>query len=92
MAVIAVKYCGGCNPRYDRVKFVQDLQEDLLAPGPECEFSGADTPDPDFVLVVCGCPASCVSHGHLTGRLGKFVAASPEDREPLAKALREALR
>ena len=84
--LIAVKYCGGCNPRYDRVQFVRDLQENF----PEIEFAGVDAPDPDFALVVCGCPVCCVSHERLTGRRGKFVAASPEDREPLTEALWEA--
>jgi len=87
MAVIAVKYCGGCNPRYDRVQFVQDLRESL----PEFEFSGTDAFDPEFALIVCGCPARCVSHGQIAGRWGKFVVASPE-HEPLTEALRKALR
>jgi 4-hydroxybutyrate CoA-transferase len=88
MPVIAVKYCGGCNPRYDRVKLAQALREDL----PEFEFSGADAPDPDFVLVVYGCQARCVAHEHITGRLGKLFAASMEDRGPLAEALKKSLR
>ncbi|MDR2523868.1 MAG: hypothetical protein LBC93_09245 [Synergistaceae bacterium] len=85
MAVIAVKYCGGCNPRYDRVGFVRSLQGDF----PELEVAGADAAEPDFALVVCGCPARCVQHEQLTGRQGKFVAASPEDREALCAALAE---
>jgi len=71
MAVIAVKYCGGCNPRYDRVKFVQDLQGEFSLS--EYEFASADAPDPDFVLVTCGCPVRCVSHGHITGRRGNYI-------------------
>ena len=84
--VIAVKYCGGCNPRYDRVKFVQDLQEEF----PECGFYDAEEPNPDFVIVVCGCPVPCVSHVHINGRFGKFVVTSLDDREPLTENLREA--
>ncbi|MDR2529310.1 MAG: hypothetical protein LBD04_09905 [Synergistaceae bacterium] len=83
MAVIAVKYCGGCNPRYDRVEFARSLQADF----PELEVVGADAAEPDFVLVVCGCPVRCVQHERLTGRRGKFVAASLEDREALYAAL-----
>jgi dissimilatory sulfite reductase (desulfoviridin) alpha/beta subunit len=84
MSVIAVKYCGGCNPRYDRVKLVRDLQEEF----PEHNFFNADAPNPDFVVVVCGCPVRCVKHEHITGRQGKFIAASPEDRELLTEAMR----
>ena len=28
----AVKYCGGCNPRYDRVALVRQLEKDIGAP------------------------------------------------------------
>ena len=86
MAVVAVKYCGGCNPRYDRVEFVRSLQKDF----PGLEVIGTLPPsaaEPDFALVVCGCPARCVQHEQLTGRRGKFITASPEDREALCTAL-----
>jgi len=88
MTVIAVKYCGGCNSRYDRVNFVRGLQGDL----PECEFSKWDAPNPDLVLVVYGCPVRCASHEHITGRRGKFFATAAEDRESLIQAIREALQ
>lgn len=53
---IGVRYCGGCNPRYDRVAAVRQLAR--LFPG--CELApvlaGAAYP---AVVVVCGCPARC---------------------------------
>ena len=30
MIRIGVKYCGGCNPDYDRVRAVSDLAEELI--------------------------------------------------------------
>ena len=51
----AVKYCGGCNPRYDRVGLVKKLEEKigviLTSPQPDCIY--------DELYVVCGCSACC---------------------------------
>lgn len=69
-----VKYCGGCNSSYDRVEFL----ERLLMEFPSAEI--VQNPDgADFVLVLCGCSAICVSHHTLNGRLGKFIVSSVND-------------
>lgn len=71
---VAVKYCGGCNPRFDRTNLVERLRRALPA-----VIGGADLPDPDVALVVCGCHCRCGDHGPLSGRYGKWVVSSPED-------------
>lgn len=69
---IGVKYCGGCNPRYDRTGLVARLKQEL---GSGVEWVNAGTAeDPmDFVLVVCGCTAACAEHRNLNGARGKLV-------------------
>ncbi|MBM6926987.1 hypothetical protein [Pseudoflavonifractor phocaeensis] len=53
---IGIKYCGGCNPRYDRVAYVQTL----ACRYPNAVFEPAEPGrDYDVVLVVCGCSARC---------------------------------
>lgn len=53
---VGIKYCGGCNPRYDRVAFVDRLR----AQYPEADFRYAQPgEDYDQLLVVCGCTAQC---------------------------------
>lgn len=51
----AVKYCGGCNPRFDRVQFVRDLEaklgQKLSSPVPDVFY--------DEIYVICGCTARC---------------------------------
>ncbi len=71
---LLVKYCGGCNSSYDRVKFFERLLMDLAS----AEIA-QNSDDADFVLVLCGCPAICVSHHTLNGRFGKFIASSIND-------------
>lgn len=54
---IALYYCGGCNPRYDRVRAVRELRERF----PRLVFTPPDEGTPDGCLVVCGCTADCAA-------------------------------
>ena len=59
----AVKYCGGCNPRYDRVAAVRKLEEQC----PHVRLLPAG-PGQGLTLLVCGCSAQCADLTGLTGR------------------------
>ena len=53
---IGIKYCGGCNPRYDRGAAVRQFQTQF----PELSCSPARTGEHyDLLLVLCGCTARC---------------------------------
>ncbi|MDK2867760.1 MAG: hypothetical protein PWP51_1885 [Clostridiales bacterium] len=55
---IGVKFCGGCNPRYDR-KAVYHRLIDLY--GDDC-VRLADPMRHDAILcVICGCPSKCAA-------------------------------
>ena len=82
--VIGIKYCGGCNPRYDRPTLAARLKSDL--PGAQVVSAGKTQ---DYVVVLCGCSSACAQHQHLTGRYGKSVLAREEDYAPLLEKLRE---
>ena len=84
---VRVKYCGGCNPRYDRKAVVDKLH----AAFPQTEFvGGGEEGDVDYVAVVCGCHAACADHDALTGLHGKMLTTSDEEYERLAEAIRQA--
>lgn len=53
---IGIKYCGGCNNRYDRAGFVNKLKNGV--DGMEYVQQGEVY---DHLLVVCGCPSCCAS-------------------------------
>jgi hypothetical protein len=79
---IAVKYCGGCNPYYDRGALIQKLQHDF----PEIRLVGPEAPpdgEPDLLVVVGGCPACCASHKHLNAKHGKVFISAKTDYEKL---------
>lgn len=55
---IGIKYCGGCNPKFDRKEFVEELKrrhEDV-----NFEIA-SDKSNYEFVILVNGCPRACVS-------------------------------
>ena len=80
---ITVKYCGGCNPRYDRVQMVQALRQRF----PTFDIGDPHASEADFVLVVCGCPAQCAAHEDLTAPYGKAVVYSEQCFETYMKGL-----
>jgi len=53
---IGTKYCGGCNPTYERVEMVERLQfrmQDRFL------FLRHDQPALDGLILINGCPRSC---------------------------------
>ena len=56
MLKVGIKYCGGCNPYYDRVALVRQLEKRLAG---KVEFVSADNDDVDLVLAVEGCNTAC---------------------------------
>ena len=53
---IGVKFCGGCNPMYDRGKLFEKTKEAY----PDHTFEMADdTRKYETLLVICGCERAC---------------------------------
>jgi hypothetical protein len=53
---VAIKYCGGCNPDYDRVDIVKRIKQNL---NEKVEFVSPDDENIDLVLAVEGCKTAC---------------------------------
>ena len=74
---IAIKYCGGCNPAYDRVAAVAELLSrlaDAVAVVP------LDDQRADILLAVEGCSTACAD---LSGFKGKRIVVL-KSREAVA--------
>jgi len=82
---VGVRYCGGCNPRYDRVAALERLRRRH----PEATFFTAAPGVPmDLLLVVCGCSACCASVSDLDLPPERvFRAACEEDLVRFSKLL-----
>ncbi|MDQ5987710.1 MAG: hypothetical protein CSYNP_03455 [Syntrophus sp. SKADARSKE-3] len=54
--IVAVKFCGGCNPTYERGQFFESIRK---AAADKITWVRADNSKVDALLVICGCPAAC---------------------------------
>jgi hypothetical protein len=74
---IRVKYCGGCNPGYDRLALVKRIEERL---GDRVALVGADNNGISLVLAIEGCGIACADLTPFAG-LEVQVITCPEDAE-----------
>ncbi|MCT4619617.1 MAG: hypothetical protein N4A62_09560 [Marinisporobacter sp.] len=84
---IGIKYCGGCNPRYDRKKFIEDVQKAL---GENFIFEIAREGNAyDFLLVVGGCTNCCASFANIPSKKGVFCIKRHDDYEKVIEAIKK---
>lgn len=58
--LVGVKFCGGCNPRYDRGKALETMKEQMQG---KAEFVIAEEgKEYDVLLVIGGCTNCCASY------------------------------
>lgn len=74
---IRVKYCGGCNPGYDRVAIVKLIKERL---GNRVALAETETKGISLVLAVEGCSIACADLSPFAG-LKVHIITCPEDAE-----------
>lgn len=80
---IGIKYCGGCNPQYNRSEWVKALMEEFS----DVTFETASKDKYyDVVLIVNGCNSACASHEELKGKEKLFVK-SEKDADRVIKAI-----
>lgn len=81
---IYVKYCGGCNPRYDRASLVTQLKNDL----PEYTFTES-LDEADISLIVCGCASACADKKDAAAPSGMFTIWQPDAADAFKTFVRE---
>jgi len=85
-----VKFCGGCNPRYDRSAFYRHLQEDF----PQVEFH-TDTnraASSDLILIFEGCERACAAFSDELAQRECFCIFSVNDYEPLHQKIEHMIK
>lgn len=80
---IGLKYCGGCNCRYDRTREA----EKLIRKCPQHTFTYyADTEACDMVLLICGCMTACAVSENMAAKKVLYLR-TPKEFADLAKEL-----
>ena len=75
MLKVGIKYCGGCNPYYDRVALVKELKSRLKG---KVEFVSAADDDVDFLLAVEGCGTACADLSLFDGKIIRVITQSED--------------
>lgn len=63
MALIGLKFCGGCNPQIDRLGLVEEIRK-RLPPGWKLTTEPEAAPW-ERAILVCGCPTACADDPEL---------------------------
>ena len=74
---VGLKYCGGCNPYYERTKLAEKIKEQLknhvtFEPLQEGKLY-------DVVVLICGCVRRCVTMGGIRAKYGVVYTTSEKD-------------
>ena len=70
MLKVGIKYCGGCNPGYDRVALADYIRESLHG---RAKFVPLDHAQIDLVLAVEGCQTCCADLSPFAGKQIHFI-------------------
>ena len=81
-----VKFCGGCNPRYERGKAYRDIKAEL--DGIDFDYAREDETY-DQLLVIGGCPACCASFLQYAVDDEVFKMWSPDHMDEIKRKLRQ---
>lgn len=74
---IGIKYCGGCNPRYDRKKLVDKVKK--AVEGIHTFETAKEKNLYDFLLVVVGCKSCCADFERIHTKYGVVCIKSEKD-------------
>ncbi|AWI03241.1 hypothetical protein [Clostridium drakei] len=80
---IGVKYCGGCNAKYDRKKFLCLLKKEFNY---DFEIAKLDKIY-DMIIVLCGCTSCCANHYELKFKFEKILVTGKDDYYMVKKIL-----
>jgi hypothetical protein len=75
MLKVGIKYCGGCNPYYDRVALVKRIESRLKG---KAEFVSPQNEPFDFILAVEGCKTACTDLSSFDGKKIRIITRSED--------------
>ena len=82
---VGLKYCGGCNPEYDRVALVRHIEESLQG---LIEFVSPESEGVELVLAVEGCSTACADLSAFQG-MEIWIIYNTEGTERFIKEIRK---
>ena len=88
--LIGVKFCGGCNPRYERGEFLERVKA-LFEQEASFELAKDDV-EYDALLVLGGCSNCCPDYKHFKTRTEPILIWDENHLESVAETLENHLK
>jgi len=82
---IGIKYCGGCNPGYERVEMIQRVQFRF---NDRFLFLRHDEPDIDVLVLMSGCHRACAGKDLNTAKIPHCLVTGENDFDTLINWLK----
>jgi len=73
---VALKFCGGCDPAYDRVEYWEEIRD---AAGDSIVWVSMDDDGYEVVLAINGCKKACLEEE--LGPLPRLISIVEDDRD-----------
>jgi hypothetical protein len=84
MLKVGIKYCGGCNPDYDRVALFKTIEKQLKG---KVKFVSPEGADINLVLVIEGCKTCCADLSSFQGKTIHIISRKEDADKFLQIAL-----
>ncbi len=85
--LVGVKFCGGCNPRYDRGKAYEAIKKELA--GTAELVIAEEGGEYDFLLVIGGCTNCCASYSQYHAKHGPIKMWDEAHMDDVIKKLKK---
>jgi len=77
--IAGVKFCGGCNPKYDRKSLYDNLKNENKNIKYLPVSSNTNSFEYDFIIVFCGCAVGCADYNNYKTKTKYIVINSEEE-------------
>ena len=84
MLKVGIKYCGGCNPDYDRVALFKSIEERLIG---HVQFVSPEGADINLILAVEGCRTACADLSSFNGNKIRLITQSEDAKDFIQEIL-----
>lgn len=83
---IGIKYCGGCNPHFNRKKVINKIIE--LFEDDNFEYAKKNN-FYDIIIVMDGCSRACADHSSLRGKEKIFISQEADYKKAIDFILKQ---
>jgi 4-hydroxybutyrate CoA-transferase len=87
--IAGVKFCGGCNPKYDRKLFYDILKNEYKNIIYQTVNSNSNSFEYDLIIVFCGCSVCCADYKKYKTKTKYIVIKSIEEIHKIKNEINE---